>query len=213
MGVLYILDEPSHRAAPARQPQADRDARSRLRDQGNTVLVVEHDEDTMRAADHLDRHGPGCRRARRHVVAEGTPADGRERTRESITGAFLSGRRRIELPAVRRTGRGWLLRSTAPREHNLQEHRRRDPRSACFGCVTGVSGSGKSTLVNDDPLRRSRSGSPRRPQRAGRARAHRGARALRQGHRHRPVADRAHAALEPGDLHRASSTTSASFRA
>jgi len=164
MGVLYILDEPSI-GLHQRDNRKLIGTLERLRDQGNTVLVVEHDEDMMRSADHLIDMGPGAGEHGGHVVAEGTPATV-ERAPESITGAFLSGRRRIELPAARRTGRGWL-RVYGASEHNLRDIDVEIP-VGVLGCVTGVSGSGKSTLVNDVILKALAGRLSRRPLRAGR---------------------------------------------
>jgi len=164
MGVLYILDEPSI-GLHQRDNHKLIGTLGRLRDQGNTVLVVEHDEDMMRAADHLIDMGPGAGEHGGHVVAEGTPA-AVEQAPASITGAFLSGRRRIEMPAVRRTGRGWL-RVYGASEHNLRDIDVEIP-VGVLSCVTGVSGSGKSTLVNDVILKALASRVSRRPRRAGR---------------------------------------------
>jgi excinuclease ABC subunit A len=164
MGVLYILDEPSI-GLHQRDNHKLIGTLERLRDQGNTVLVVEHDEDMMRAADHLIDMGPGAGEAGGHVVAEGTPS-AVEASPDSITGAFLSGRRRIELPSARRTGRGWL-RVIGAREHNLRDIEVEIP-VGVLTCVTGVSGSGKSTLVNEVILKALSGRLSRRPQRAGR---------------------------------------------
>ncbi len=164
MGVLYILDEPSI-GLHQRDNRKLIGTLERLRDQGNTVLVVEHDEDMMRAADHLIDMGPGAGEHGGHVVAEGTPAQVQDAP-GSITGAYLSGRRRIEMPAVRRTGRGWL-RVYGAREHNLRDVDVEIP-VGVLTCVTGVSGSGKSTLVNEVILKALSGRLSRRPQRAGR---------------------------------------------
>jgi len=164
MGVLYILDEPSI-GLHQRDNRKLIGTLERLRDQGNTVLVVEHDEDMMRAADHLIDMGPGAGEHGGHVVAEGTPGEV-EAAPDSITGAFLSGRRRIEMPARRRDGRGWL-RVVGAREHNLHDIDVEIP-VGVLTCVTGVSGSGKSTLVNEVILKALAGRLSRRPQRAGR---------------------------------------------
>jgi len=164
MGVLYILDEPSI-GLHQRDNRKLIGTLERLRDQGNTVLVVEHDEDMMRAADHLIDMGPGAGEHGGRVVAEGTPGEV-EANPESITGAFLSGRRTIPIPPVRRDGRG-TLRVLGAREHNLRGIDVEVP-VGTFTCVTGVSGSGKSTLVNDVILRALAGRLSRRPRRAGR---------------------------------------------
>ncbi|HUP20882.1 MAG TPA: excinuclease ABC subunit UvrA [Gemmatimonadota bacterium] len=145
-GVLYVLDEPSiglHQRDNGRLLAT----LERLRDLGNTVLVVEHDEETIRAADWVVDLGPGAGREGGRVVAEGTPAEV-EAAAASITGAYLRGERRIEVPAERREGTGAALVVTGAREHNLKDLRVEFPLGRFVG-VTGVSGSGKSTLVND----------------------------------------------------------------
>ncbi len=146
MGVVYILDEPS---IGLHQRDNERLIRtlSRLRDLGNTVLVVEHDEDTMRAADWLVDIGPGAGEHGGHVVAAG-PLREIERCEESITGQFLSGRRTIRIPRERRPGSGKSLRVVGASQNNLQDVTVEFPLGR-FVCVTGVSGSGKSTLVNE----------------------------------------------------------------
>jgi len=145
VGVLYILDEPSiglHQRDNARLIAT----LERLRDLGNTVIVVEHDEGTMRAADHLVDLGPGAGEHGGRVVAEGTAAEV-EQVPDSLTGQFLSGARRIEVPKRRRRPKGYVTVEKA-REHNLKSIDVKVPLGV-FCCVTGVSGSGKSTLVND----------------------------------------------------------------
>ena len=147
VGVLYILDEPSIGLHP-RDNDKLLETLAQLRDQGNTVVVVEHDEDTMRAADHIVDFGPGPGVRGGHVVAAGPLADVIAEP-ESVTGQFLSGRRRIEIPAARRPvgGRGKLVVRGA-RHNNLKNIDVEIPLGV-FVCVTGVSGSGKSSLVND----------------------------------------------------------------
>ena len=145
VGVLYILDEPSiglHQRDNARLIAT----LERLRDLGNTVLVVEHDEGTMRAADHLVDMGPGAGEHGGHVVAAGT-AEEVERVPDSLTGQFLSGTRRIEIPAKRRKPSGYVKIEGAS-QHNLKGVDVDIPLGV-FTAVTGVSGSGKSTLVNE----------------------------------------------------------------
>jgi excinuclease ABC subunit A len=145
VGVLYILDEPSiglHQRDNGKLIQT----LERLRDLGNTVLVVEHDEQMMRAADHLVDMGPGAGEHGGHVVAEG-PAEEVERTEGSVTGQFLSGERAIAVPD-RRTDEAGVFRVLGASMHNLKGIDVEFPVGR-FVCVTGVSGSGKSTLVNE----------------------------------------------------------------
>jgi len=145
VGVLYILDEPSiglHQRDNARLIAT----LERLRDLGNTVLVVEHDEGTMRSADHVIDMGPGAGEHGGWVVAQGT-AEEVMRVPESLTGQFLSGTRTIAVPAKRRTPSGYVDIEGAT-QHNLKLLDVRIPLGV-FCCVTGVSGSGKSTLVNE----------------------------------------------------------------
>jgi excinuclease ABC subunit A len=145
VGVLYILDEPSI-GLHQRDNRRLIDTLLRLRDLGNTVIVVEHDEETMRSADYLVDMGPGAGEHGGEVVRSGTLADVIGEPR-SVTGQFLSGRRSIAVPATRRRGRGEFVVRGA-REHNLKNLEVTIPTGA-FVCVTGVSGSGKSTLVNE----------------------------------------------------------------
>jgi excinuclease ABC subunit A len=146
MGVLYILDEPS---IGLHQRDNERLIRTlvRLRDLGNTLLVVEHDEDTMRAADHIIDIGPGAGEHGGYVVAEGTYEDIVTNT-NSLTGDYLSHRRHIPVPAERRVGNGKSVRIVGARENNLKNVSVEFPLGK-FVVVTGVSGSGKSTLVTD----------------------------------------------------------------
>ncbi|HKF37239.1 MAG TPA: excinuclease ABC subunit UvrA [Ktedonobacteraceae bacterium] len=146
MGVLYILDEPSiglHQRDNARLIKT----LLRLRDLGNTLLVVEHDADTMRAADHIIDIGPGAGEHGGYVVAEGTYKDIIANT-NSLTGDYLSGRKRIPLPEQRREGSGRQLLIRGARENNLKNIEVEVPLGK-FVVVTGVSGSGKSTLITD----------------------------------------------------------------
>jgi excinuclease ABC subunit A len=145
VGVLYILDEPSI-GLHQRDNSKLIVTLERLRDVGNTVLVVEHDEGTMRAADHLVDMGPGAGEHGGHVVAEGT-AEEVAAVPESLTGQFLAGTRRIETPRRRRKPTGRVSIQGAS-EHNLQSIDVDIPLGVLC-CVTGVSGSGKSTLVNE----------------------------------------------------------------
>jgi excinuclease ABC subunit A len=145
VGVLYILDEPS---IGLHQRDNTRLIRTleRLRDLGNTVIVVEHDEGTMRAADHLVDLGPGAGEHGGHLVAEGTPADV-IKNRDSLTGQYLAGKREIPIPAKRRRPTGYIQIEKAA-QHNLKKIDVKFPLGV-FCAVTGVSGSGKSTLVNE----------------------------------------------------------------
>jgi excinuclease ABC subunit A len=146
MGVLYILDEPS---IGLHQRDNDKllETLKHLRDIGNTLLVVEHDEDTMRAADYLIDIGPGAGVHGGEVVAAGTPEEVMANPC-SITGQYLSGARRIEVPQARRPGSGKFLTVRGARENNLKNVDVQFPLGT-FTVVTGVSGSGKSSLVNE----------------------------------------------------------------
>jgi len=145
VGVMYVLDEPSI-GLHQRDNEKLIATLDRLRDLGNTVIVVEHDEGTMRAADHLVDLGPGAGEHGGHVIAAGPP-DRVAKDATSLTGQYLSGKRAIELPAERRRPSG-ALRVRGAREHNLKDIDVAIPLGV-FCCVTGVSGSGKSTLVNE----------------------------------------------------------------
>ena len=146
MGVLYILDEPS-----IGLHQRDNDkllaTLKNLRDLGNSLIVVEHDEDTMRAADYLIDIGPGAGVHGGQVVAAGTPAEVMANP-DSLTGQYLSGKKKIEVPAVRRPGNGKVLKVIGAAENNLRHIDVKFPLGT-FTVVTGVSGSGKSSLVNE----------------------------------------------------------------
>lgn len=145
-GVLYILDEPS---IGLHQRDNDRllDSLRKMRDLGNTLIVVEHDEDTMRAADYLIDIGPGAGQHGGEVVAFGTPQEVSENP-NSLTGQYLSGKRKIPVPKERRKGNGEKITVVGASENNLQNITVDFP-LATFTAVTGVSGSGKSTLVNE----------------------------------------------------------------
>jgi len=146
VGVLYVLDEPSI-GLHQRDNHRLIETLVRLRDLGNTLIVVEHDEDTIRTADWVVDIGPGAGEHGGQIVVSGTVPE-LVANAESITGQYLSGSRGIDVPAVRRLQeRGWITIKGA-REHNLQNVSARFPLGN-FVCVTGVSGSGKSTLVND----------------------------------------------------------------
>jgi len=145
-GVLYILDEPSI-GLHARDNRRLIDTLVRLRDLGNTVIVVEHDRDTIETADHVVDLGPGAGRHGGELVAEGTPEE-IAAAPASLTGRYLRDELAIPLPLVRRSGDGRFLEVVGAREHNLKNVDVRFPLGA-FIAVTGVSGSGKSTLVND----------------------------------------------------------------
>ena len=146
VGVLYILDEPS-----IGLHQRDNDkllgALRNLTDMGNTLVIVEHDEDTMYAADHIVDIGPGAGIYGGELVAQGT-VDDIKVCKESITGQFLSGARKIEVPKTRRTGNGKYLEIIGAEQNNLRNIDVKIPVGKLV-CVTGVSGSGKSSLVNE----------------------------------------------------------------
>ena len=199
-GVLYVLDEPSI-GLHQRDNERLLGTLRRLRDLGNTVLVVEHDEEAIRAADHLIDMGPAAGIDGGRVVAEGTPPEVSANPK-SLTGDYLAGRRRIDVPVMRRpVQKDRIVRVVNARGNNLKSITAGFPLGT-FTCVTGVSGGGKSTLVVDTLYKaaaRRLMGSGEVP---GAARAHRGPGTARQDHRHRPVADRPHAALQSRHLHR-----------
>jgi excinuclease ABC subunit A len=146
VGVLYILDEPSIGLHPRDNDRLLRTLR-RLRDMGNTVVVVEHDEETMWAADQIIDFGPGPGVRGGELVVQGTPAAVSKHPR-SLTGKYLSGEQEIAIPKVRRKGNGNVLRVLGATQNNLKDIDVEVPLGA-FVCVTGVSGSGKSSLVSD----------------------------------------------------------------
>lgn len=144
-GVMYVLDEPS---IGLHQRDNDRLIASlkKMRDLGNTLIVVEHDEDTMRAADYIIDIGPGAGEKGGQVMAAGTPKQ-IMRSRKSLTGQYLAGKQQIAVPATRRPGNGHFITVTGAKENNLKDLTVQFPLGD-FICVTGVSGSGKSTLVD-----------------------------------------------------------------
>jgi excinuclease ABC subunit A len=146
VGVLYILDEPS-----IGLHQRDNDkliqTMKHLRDIGNTLVVVEHDDDTIRAADYVVDIGPGAGEHGGKVVAAGT-IDDIKKCKESLTGQYLTGVKKIEVPKERRTGNGEKIKIIGAKENNLKNINIEFPLGV-FNCVTGVSGSGKSTLINE----------------------------------------------------------------
>ncbi len=146
MGVLYILDEPS-----VGLHQRDNDkllsTLIRLRNMGNSVIVVEHDEETMMNADYIIDIGPGAGEHGGNVVCAGTPEEVKK-CPDSITGQYLSGKKKIAIPKIRRTGSGDHIEIRGAKENNLKNVSVKIPLNT-FTCVTGVSGSGKSTLIND----------------------------------------------------------------
>lgn len=146
MGVLYILDEPSI-GLHQRDNERLIGTLKHLRDLGNTVIVVEHDEDTMRAADHIVDVGPGAGIHGGNIVFSGSFPE-LEKCTESITSDYLTGRRKIPVPSVRRKGNGAFLTVKGAAENNLKKINVKIPLGS-FVCVTGVSGSGKSSFVND----------------------------------------------------------------
>ncbi len=145
VGVLYILDEPSI-GLHQRDNSKLIGTLKKLRDLGNTVIVVEHDEETMMESDYIVDIGPGAGIHGGEIVAEGTPEEVKK-NKASITGAYLSGRKSIPVPKERRKGNGRVLKVIDAYEHNLKHIDVEIP-LGCFICVTGVSGSGKSSLVN-----------------------------------------------------------------
>ena len=146
MGVLYILDEPSI-GLHQRDNSKLLGTLKHLRDLGNTVIVVEHDEDTMREADYIVDIGPGAGVHGGNVIYSG-PVKGIEKCKQSMTGLYLSGRRKVEIPETRRTGNGNFLEIRGASQNNLQNVNVKIPLGE-FVCVTGVSGSGKSSLINE----------------------------------------------------------------
>ena len=197
-GVLYVLDEPSiglHQRDNARLL----DTLKRLRDLGNTVIVVEHDEDAIRIADYVVDVGPGAGVHGGKIVAEGTPMDVMSNPR-SLTGQYLTGAREIAVPERRPMNPTRTLKLIGARGNNLKNVTAEIP-FGLFTCITGVSGGGKSTLADRHALQGAGAAAQRRQRGPCPVRPHRRHRASRQGHRHRPVADRADAALQPRHLY------------
>ncbi|MDR2305427.1 MAG: excinuclease ABC subunit UvrA [Treponema sp.] len=146
VGVLYILDEPSI-GLHQRDNQKLIDTLLYMRDLGNTLIVVEHDEQTLRTADYIVDLGPGAGVHGGYVVAQGNPRE-LTKSRESLTGRYLAGTLKMEIPAERRKGKGIRVKLKGVREHNLKNIDVEIPLGV-FTCITGVSGSGKSTLLSD----------------------------------------------------------------
>ena len=199
MGVLYILDEPTiglHQKDNAKLIAT----LIRLRELGNTLIVVEHDEETIRTADWVLDIGPGAGEHGGEVIASGPLKAVLDEPR-SITGAYLRGERAVPIPEKRRPGNGKALVVRGAREHNLKNIDATFP-LATLTAVTGVSGSGKSTLVTEilyRALTRALNSAREDP---GEHDALEGVDGGRQGHRDRPVAHRPDAALQPGDVRR-----------
>ena len=199
MGMLYVLDEPSIGLHPKDNVKMIATLES-LRDIGNTVIVVEHDEDTIRAADHIVEMGPGPGVHGGNVVVQGT-LDDVLACKASPTGQFLSGRRSIATPKQRRNGNGKALTVRGARENNLKSvdvdvparQARRDHRRVRLG---------QEHAGQRDSLQGAVEAAGRHAHAARRARRRRRRRARAQGGQHRPVADRPQQPVEPGDLHR-----------
>ena len=145
-GVMYILDEPSI-GLHQRDNQRLIDSLIYLRDLGNTVIVVEHDEQTLRTADWLIDIGPGAGVHGGKIMASGTPEQVMA-VEDSVTGQYLAGKIKMEIPKERRAGNGKFISIEGVTEHNLKNISAKIPLGT-FTCITGVSGSGKSTLLND----------------------------------------------------------------
>ena len=217
-GVMYVLDEPS---IGLHQRDNDRliDTLKHLRDIGNSVLVVEHDEDMIRAADFCVDMGPGAGVHGGQVMARGTPAE-IEANPNSLTGRYLAQALRIDVPVQRNAflpveaeelkfqrklhkdaSEHQVIRIRGARGNNLKNVTADFP-VGLLTCVTGVSGSGKSTLVNDTLVHRSRARHSPRTRRARGARRNHRPRLFRQSHQRGPVAHWPHAAQQPRHLHR-----------
>jgi excinuclease ABC subunit A len=146
IGVLYILDEPSI-GLHQRDNQRLIDTLLYLRDLGNTLIVVEHDEQTLRTADHIVDLGPGAGVHGGRIVAQGTPEEVMK-VKESLTGQYLAGTLKMDIPTTRKPGNGNMIVLSGAKEHNLKDISIEIPLGT-FTCITGVSGSGKSTLLSD----------------------------------------------------------------
>lgn len=146
IGVLYVLDEPSIGLHP-RDHHRLLEIIEEIKDRGNTILMVEHDEDTILAADHVIDLGPGAGKQGGHLLAKGTP-DEIKKNKNSVTGLYLSGKNKIPLPEKRRPASGLFVKINKAQGNNLKNIDVKIP-LGCFVCVTGVSGSGKSTLIRE----------------------------------------------------------------
>ena len=200
MGMLYVLDEPSIGLHPKDNVKMIATL-ERLRDIGNTVIVVEHDEDTIRAADHIVEMGPGPGVHGGRVVVQGT-LDDVLKCKASPTGQFFSGKRAIATPAVRRRGNGKALVVRGARENNLKNIDVDDSRSACWSRSPARPGRARARWSTRFSTRRCGRRLEDTRTLPGDARRGRGARARPQGGEHRPVADRPQQPVEPGDLRR-----------
>ena len=200
VGVLYVLDEPSI-GLHQRDNKRLIETLIRLKDLGNTLIVVEHDEETIMAADWVVDIGPGAGEHGGQVVHSGTVKQ-LLKHRDSETGLYLSGRKSIPVPAIRRPpSPDRELTMHGARENNLKDIDVTFP-LGCFVAVTGVSGIGQVDAGQRHPLHLAGQADLQRPHRAGPTPEDHRCRARRQGDPRRPVADRPHAAIQPGDLHR-----------
>ena len=197
MGVLYVLDEPSIGLHQRDNRKLIGTLRT-LRDIGNTLIVVEHDEDMIRSADHVIDIGPGAGLHGGAIVAEGTPQQ-IEKNKKSLTGQYLAGKKKIDVPGTRRKAKKYVTVKGC-KENNLKNIDVKIP-IGLFSVVTGVSGSGKSTLVYDTLYKGMMQKLLRLPGAGGSAHGDHVRFRDRQGDRDRPEPDRPHTALEPGDLH------------
>ena len=199
VGVLYILDEPSI-GLHQRDNRKLLDALKRLRDMGNSVLVVEHDEETIRNADHVIDMGPGAGEGGGEVVAEGTLAN-ICKVKRSLTGKYMTGELKIPVPQIRKKPGKKSLKFSGLTENNLKKITVNIP-IGLITCVTGVSGSGKSSLVIDTIYRNLARRLYRAREHAGHVGRITGLGFIDKGNSDRPVADRKDPALKPGHLYR-----------